>query len=75
MQSHNESKDWLIKQSLGYMIWLLNVHELGEFVMKYTKPNYLYSKYVDESLHIVCSLLETIDIKGIVSPDQLIVLN
>lgn len=43
--------------------------------MKYTKLNYFYSKYVDESLHIVYSLLETIDIKGIISPDQLIVLN
>jgi hypothetical protein len=33
------------KQAIGYMLWLLNVNELGEFVSTFVKQDYLFIRY------------------------------
>lgn len=43
----------LLKQTLPYLLWLLHIQELGEFVHKYTKKNYLYSEYIERSVSIM----------------------
>jgi hypothetical protein len=46
-----------MKQGIGYMIWLLHLYELGHFIDKTIKQNYLYDQYVSNSIKLISDLL------------------
>jgi hypothetical protein len=64
----------LYKQTLPYLLWLLHIQELGEFVHKYTKKNYIYSQYIEGSVSIMVHLLEAMPLPDKSSISEAIIL-
>lgn len=49
LDSNVAHRDWLMKQSLRLIMWLLHLKQFGLCVEKYTKTHYFYLLYIENS--------------------------